>query len=465
VAESNPVDLDRTNLGRHLEFDLGGVPRGRQAAALTDYLRTAIRRRSLPPGTTLPATRALAVDLAVSRGVIVRAYEQLSAEGYLQSKHGSGTRVAPAVPGVEARRPLRPALRPANPGLPAGSTFPRAVWARGVARALTSITDADLGYGDPAGLPRLREELSAYLGRVRALLAPPEQIIVVNGFAQTCRLVAEVLLARGVDRVGVEDPGSVGLRDQLAIAGLVCVGVPVDEEGIRVDVLEAADLRAVFVTPAHQFPTGVVMSADRRRALLRWAHDVGALVVEDDYDAELRYDRSPVGALQGLGPNVVIHGGSTSKTLAPGLRLGWLVAPESLVGAFTDAKYAADLARGVLDQATLAELIASGELDRHLRRMSTTYRRRRDRLVAAVRDRLPAWTVTGAAAGLHLVLRLEPAADEELLADAAQASGLDARPLGRYALSHPTEPALVVGYGHQRPEQLETAVADLAARF
>ena len=184
-------------------------------------------------------------------------------------------------------------------------------------------------------------------------------------------------------------------------------------------------------------------------ALLAWAREVGGLVVEDDYDAEFRYDRSPVGALQGLGPDVVVYGGSASKTLAPGLRLGWLVVPEHLLPAFTDAKYAADLGRGVLDQATLAELLASGEMDRHIRRMASTYRRRRDRLAGAVATHLPGWETTGSAAGLHVVLR-PPSGDEDALAALAQRCGLDARPLGPYAITAQGQPGLVVGFGHQR---------------
>ena len=458
---STATELQRTTSGRILELDLAGVVRGRQSEALAAHLRTAIRSRSLPAGTVLPASRTLAADLGVSRGVVVRAYEQLTAEGYLQAVRGSGTRVA-SVPGLTERVPLRAERRSSNPGLPSGASFPRLAWARCAARALASLSDEDLGYGDPAGLPRLREELAAYLGRVRALLAPPGQIVVVNGFGQASRLVAEVLLGRGIDRVGVEDPGSTGLREQLTVAGLSCVGVPVDEQGVRVDALAVAGLTAVFVTPAHQFPTGVVMSAARRHALLSWAREVGGLVVEDDYDAEFRYDRSPVGALQGLGPDVVVYGGSASKTLAPGLRLGWLVVPEHLVPAFTDAKYAADLGRGVLDQATLAELLASGEMDRHIRRMASTYRRRRDRLAAAVATHLPGWETTGSAAGLHVVLR-PPSGDEDGLAVLAQRCGLDARPLGPYAMTASRQPGLVVGFGHQRAGSLAAAVASFAA--
>jgi GntR family transcriptional regulator/MocR family aminotransferase len=294
------------------------------------------------------------------------------------------------------------------------------------------------------------------------VLAPPERIVIVNGFAQASRLVADVLRATGDPRIGVEDPGSVGLREQLVAGGLTCVAIPVDGDGLRVDALAASGVRAVVVTPAHQFPTGIVLAPERRHSLLQWARDRGGLVVEDDYDAEFRYDRSPVGALQGLGPDVVLYGGSVSKTLAPGLRLGWMVVPPPLLTAYREAKYAADLACGVLDQATLAEFLARGEMDRHIRRMAVEYRRRRDALAAAAATHLPGWTVAGTAAGLHLVLH-PPGGDDEALAAAAQAAGLDARPLSRYGVAAP-RPGLVVGYGHQPAADLTCAVAAFGGR-
>jgi GntR family transcriptional regulator / MocR family aminotransferase len=460
VPRSTSGVVDGTNSGLLLEVDLAGVARGRQAETLADQLRGAVRTGTLPTGTRLPATRTLATDLGVSRGVVVRAYDQLVAEGYLAGRRGSGTIVAGGTdPGPPA--PLRPLTRSSNPGLPSGGSFPRAAWARCAARAMTTLTDDELGYGDPAGLPRLREELARYLGRVRAVLAPPERIVVVNGFAQASRLVADVLRGGDTTRIGVEDPGSIGLRDQLTASGLTCIPVPVDGEGIRVDALAASGLSAVVVTPAHQFPTGAVTSPARRHALLEWARSCGGFIVEDDYDAEFRYDRTPVGALQGLGPDVVLYGGSVSKTLAPGVRLGWLVVPEHLVATYRDAKYTTDLARGVVDQATFAELLASGEMDRHIRRMAVEYRRRRDHLVATVAVSLPDWEVTGTAAGLHLVLHA-PDGDDEALAREAQACGLDARPLSRYALRSPTGPGLVVGYGHEPPGTLTAAIEMLA---
>jgi GntR family transcriptional regulator/MocR family aminotransferase len=404
----------------------------------------------------------LAVDLGVSRGVVVRVYEQLTAEGYLNARHGAGTQVADTLAPV-APAPHRTYRPPTNPGLPEGGLFPRRVWLRAASRALAELTNEDLGYGDPAGLARLRSALSSYLGRARAVIAPADLIVVVNGFAQATRLLGEVLLGRGIAEIAVEDPGSVGLRDQLTRVGMVCRPVPVDEEGLRVDVLETIAVRAVVVTPAHQFPTGVVMSPDRRHRLLEWARAKGGLVIEDDYDAEYRYDRSPVGAIQGLEPDVVAYKKSVSKTLAPGLRIGWLVLPDLLVGALAQAKYATDLATGVWEQATLSEFITSGEMDRHIRRTGTRYQARRDRLVAELTARLPGWTIAGAGAGLHVLVYPSAGREERELVSLAQRSGLDARPLGDYAVAETDRPGLVIGYGHQHPSTLAGAVERLAA--
>jgi GntR family transcriptional regulator / MocR family aminotransferase len=461
-VKANRQSLSGTNSALMLDMTVAGAPRGQQATSLIAQLRAAVRTGALPPGTRLPPTRTLAADLGVSRGVVVRAYEQLTAEGYLHARQGSGTQVA-----ALGQRPAsgpRPTTRPvSNPGLPAGALFPREQWLRSATQALAGLPDADFDYGDPAGHPRLRHELSSYLGRVRALLAPADRIVIVNGFGQASRLLADVLLARGVSEIAVEDPGSVGLRDQLTHTGLTCRPIPVDGAGIQVDRLAGSGLRAVVVTPAHQFPTGVVMSADRRHALVRWARDTGGLILEDDYDAEYRYGRTPVGALQGLGPDVVVYGGSVSKTLAPALRLGWLVVPEQLVAAVIEAKYAADLGTGTWEQVTLADFLARGEMDRHIRRTAIRYRERRDRLVAALAQHLPDWTVTGTAAGLHLVVHPPPGSDEAALADLAVRSGLDARPLSPYAINHLVEPGLVIGYGRQRPDALARAVAELGA--
>jgi GntR family transcriptional regulator / MocR family aminotransferase len=261
-----------------MEVDLARVPRGHQADRLAGELRASVRSGTLRAGARLPASRTLAGDLGVSRGVVVRAYELLAAEGYLLSRQGSGTTVA-AVAGGDELPPVTPDRPVSNPGLPSGDTFPRAAWARCASRALATLTDDELGYGDPAGLPRLREELARYLGRVRSVLAPPERIVIVNGFAQASRLVADVQRATGDPRIGVEDPGSVGMREQLVAGGLRCVAIPVDGDGLRVDALAASGVRAVVVTPAHQFPTGIVLAPERRHSLLQWARDRGGLVV------------------------------------------------------------------------------------------------------------------------------------------------------------------------------------------
>ncbi|MCC5948538.1 MAG: PLP-dependent aminotransferase family protein [Nitriliruptoraceae bacterium] len=450
--------------GLLLELSLADVERGARAATLMDRLRASVRTGSLPAGTRLPPSRVLAADLGISRGVVVRAYEQLTAEGYLHAVQGRGTEVA-AVRSAAVPTAERTAYPTTNPGLPSGAMFPREAWIRSLAQAVRDLPDAAYGYAHPAGLHALRVELSSYLGRVRAMIAPADRIVVTNGFGQTSRLAADVLTSQGIHEIGVEDPGSIGLREQLERSGLRCRPVPVDAHGLCVERLGELDVRAVVVTPAHQFPTGVVLSAERRHALVDWAHEHGGLIVEDDYDAEFRYDRSPVGALQGLAPERVLYGGSVSKTLAPGLRLGWMVVPEHLVDAFVDAKYAADLATNVVDQAALAHFIGTGQLDRHIRRAANTYRARRDRLVATLREVLPDWRVEGTAAGLHALVH--PGAEQEgeaSLAALASSCGLDAPPLGGYRVRHdpPGGAGLVIGYAHQRADSLARAIQRLA---
>ncbi|WP_219414752.1 MocR-like pyridoxine biosynthesis transcription factor PdxR [Pseudonocardia nigra] len=463
-AKSSAVK--RTNPGLRLE--LGDVhaqgPRA-LAGTVADALRHAVRAGRLPAGTRLPASRSLAADLQVSRGVVVRAYEQLTAEGYLLARTGRGT-VVGDVPATEGDPPppSRPFV-PTNPGVPALGWFPRTEWLRAMETALRELPDAELGYGDPRGHPRLRAALAAYLGRTRAVVAPVDRIVVTAGFAQATRLVAETLAAQGVTAIGVEDPGSVGVIETLRRGGLTTCPVPVDEHGLDVAALSAGDLRAVAVTPAHQFPTGAVLGPARRTALLEWAGARQAVVVEDDYDAEYRYDRSPVGALQGLAPERVVYGGSISKTLAPGLRLGWLVAPARLAAALVERKHWADIAAPVLEQVALAALIESGGLDRHLRRTAARYADRRRRLLTAVARHLPDWTVTGIAAGLHAVLvpgaPVPAAALEEM---AAAGPDVGAVPLAAYRHGSAPCSGLVVGYGAATPDRIDRAVADMAAR-
>jgi GntR family transcriptional regulator/MocR family aminotransferase len=464
VTESTGPSINGTNSGLLIELD-DLRARGSRALAdgLADALRHAVRAGRLPAGTRLPASRSLAVDLAVSRGVVVRAYEQLVAEGYLQARTGRGTVVSDVhTDGNAAPPPVRP-FEPGNPGVPALGAFPRVEWLRALETAMRSLPDAELGYGDPRGHPRLRRALAAYLGRTRAVVAPLDRIVVTGGFAQAARVIAEALVRHDVTAIGVEDPGSVGVLETFRIGGLTTHPIPVDEHGIDVDALDATGLRAVSVTPAHQFPTGAVLAPTRRTALLEWAVARDAVVVEDDYDAEYRYDRSPVGALQGLAPDRVVYGGSISKTLAPGLRLGWVVAPAWLATTLTEVKHRADIAEPVLDQVALAVFIETGALDRHIRRMAARYAERRRALLAAVARHLPGWSVTGVAAGLHAVLTPQRPMPPNLLDAMAHAPGaLRAIPLAAYAQSPLPRPGLVVGYGALTTDRIERGIAAMA---
>jgi GntR family transcriptional regulator/MocR family aminotransferase len=327
-----------------------------------------------------------------------------------------------------------------TPGTPDLALFPRRAWGAALRRALAAAADAELGYPEAAGHPRLRAELAAYLGRVRGVDADPARIVVCGGVSEVLVLVVRTLVAQGATRIGVEDPSHAETRALLAHHGLEPVPIPVDGDGIDVGALAAAGPDAVLVTPAHQFPTGAVLAPARRAALVAWARRTGALVVEDDYDAEYRYDRAPVGAVQGLAPDHVVHAHSVSKSLAPALRLGWAVLPARLAAAVAREKRRADLGAPVLEQLALADFLARGELDRHLRHTRPLYRRRRDALLRG----LPGLPAQGAAAGLHVLVGL-PGGDEAAVVRAAAALDLAVEPLGRHAVV-PRPPALLLGY-------------------
>jgi GntR family transcriptional regulator / MocR family aminotransferase len=435
-------------------------------AQLEEQLRAAIRDGMLGPGTALPSTRALARDLGVSRGVVVEAYDQLGAEGYLASSQGAPTRVAEAAfrprAGTAEAIPERAPRFDFRPGAPDVALFPRTRWVASLRRALGDAPDVRLDYGDARGAPELRAALARYLGRVRGVACEPGRVIVTSGMAQGMALFGRALIARGGRRIAVEDPWSGPGRGQLAGAGLEPVPIPVDGRGLRVDLLAAAATDAAIVTPAHQFPTGVVLAPERRAALAEWAGDADAIVIEDDYDAEYRYDRAPVGALQGLAPDRVAYAGSVSKTLAPALRLGWLIAPEPLAGGIAAAKAADDLGTPVLEQLALAEFLERGELDRHLRRTRATYRARRDALVAALARHMPGCAPAGVAAGLHMVVRLPEHADERAVLERARARGIALHGLSEHAL-RPAPPALLLGYGRIAQPAIEAGVRTLAA--
>jgi GntR family transcriptional regulator/MocR family aminotransferase len=431
-------------------------------AQLEAQLRDGVRDGRLAAGARLPSSRALAEELGVSRGVVVEAYAQLAAEGYLAVRPGAAPVVA-AVAGESAAGPgAPPAPAPRHdlrPGLPDLASFPREEWSRALRRALREIPDAELGYPDPAGHPRLRAALAEYLGRVRGVRAAPERIVVCGGVAEALRLTASVLRARGVTAVAVEDPSHAETQGQLAYGGLEPVPVPVDEHGLDPAGIPSR-AGAALVTPAHHFPSGVVMAPERRAALVAWARSTGGVIVEDDYDAEHRYDRAPVGAVQGLAPDHVVHVHSVSKSLAPALRLGWAVAPGALAAALAEAKRRTDLGTPVLEQLALADLIERGELDRHLRRVRPRYRRRRDALVGALLAGRDDLVVEGVAAGLHVAVRLPPQLSEEAVVAAAAARGVAVATVGEHAVA-PRPPALVLGYARLAEDGLRAAARAL----
>ena len=448
-----------------LRRDRGGPLRHR----LERELREAVQAGRLLPGAQLPSTRALAAQLGVSRGVVVEAYAQLVAEGYLSARQGAATVVAARAAAGAGRRAADPAATIPEPrfdfryGTPDLSAFPRAAWLAASARALRALPDARLGYGDARGSIELRVALAAYLGRARGVVAEPARLLVTGGTRHALSLVWGVLREAGATRVAIEDPGWSAQRDTALHAGLEPVPVAVDEYGIRVDELAALDVDAVALTPAHQCPTGAVLGPQRRAALLEWASRRDAFVVEDDYDAEYRFDRDPVGALQGMAPDRVIYAGSASKTLAPALRLGWLLVPAQLAEATAGHRWRADRGAPLLDQLALADLIVHGELDRHLRRTRRRYRDRRDALVAAVSTQLPGASVEGIAAGLHAIVRLPATVDEAATVLAAARHGVALDGLAGFChATPPPHPALVVGYGNLSEAAIARGIAELA---
>ncbi|MFJ3493491.1 PLP-dependent aminotransferase family protein [Streptomyces sp. NPDC086091] len=415
-----------------------GAPARSRGRALQEALRDAVRSGRLTRGTRLPSSRDLAADLGVSRGLITEAYEQLTAEGYLRSGRGAGTWVGGAAPAAPPRaRDLAPRSPGARTDFVAGtpdlSLFPRTAWAAAQRAVLADLPHQDLGYPDPRGLPRLRTALAGLLARRRGVVADPERIVVVSGVAQATALLALALRTRGVDAVGVEDPGSPQHSGLFAAAGVTAVPLPLDGEGLALGALRASGVRAVMTTPAHQFPTGLAYSARRRTRLLDWARAVDGFVVEDDYDGDFRYDRAPVGAWQGLDPERVAYAGSVSKSLAPGLRLGWLLVPEALADEVVDRKRTMDLGHPSLDQAVFARFVEHGDYDRQLRRCQRAYRERRDVLVAALAEHFPGARVTGIAAGLHVIAALPARYGPEAgFAERAGAAGVSVRTLREY---------------------------------
>jgi GntR family transcriptional regulator/MocR family aminotransferase len=451
---------------------------------LEHSLRGAIQRRRLVAGTLLPPTRVLAAELGISRSVVVEAYANLAADGYLEAHQGAGTRVRAVDDGRPSparrasvkderatffERPRRASPLGAPPirllgGLPDPALFPRAQWMRHYRSALAEIPDPDLTYPSTLGAASLRDALVAYLGRVRGVAATPERMLVCAGFTQGLTLVCRALRRRGAQRVGVEDPCFGLHRRAIAMTGLEPVPVAVDERGLDVAALDAHDVAAVLVAPAHSYPTGGTLDAGRRRELVVWARRRDALIVEDDYDAEFRYDRVPIGALQGLAPDRVVYIGTASKTVSPALRLGWLVAPNDLIGALEREKGFDDMGSALLEQLAFARFVDGGDFARYLRRVRPIYRRRRDATVAAVSELMPEARWQGATAGLHLHVLLPEGVDERALAIAAYDRGaLIEDGAWHWANRAQAPPSIVLGYGAVTEPLIRRAVGIIAA--
>jgi GntR family transcriptional regulator/MocR family aminotransferase len=437
-------------------------------AQIEDQLRRAIRDGSLREGAQVPSTRDLARQLGVSRRVVVDAYAQLASEGYLNLRQGARPCVSDNAPVaraaaahvVPATARVRFDFRPSRPDL---SAFPRASWLRSLRNALATMTDAELGYGDPRGATVLRAALTDYLGRVRGVVVEPERVVVTSGYAQGLALICRVLAAGGATRIGMEDPSN--LDDQAIVtgAGLEAVPIGVDAEGMRVDELARAAPDAVIVTPAHQQPTGVVLSRERRLALVAWLREHRAVAIEDDYDAEYRYDRAAVGALQGLAPEQIVYAGTTSKTLAPALRLGWLVVPGALLEAVTANKLVADRGASRIEEYAFADFIARGELDRHLRRMRARYRKQRDALVRALAEELPDAVVTGISAGLHVTIQLPEGTDTEAIREEAARQRILFNSMSEYRTDGiGGSTTLMIGYGSVPEPAIAPGVREIA---
>ncbi|WP_354701106.1 hypothetical protein DSM112329_01412 [Paraconexibacter sp. AEG42_29] len=516
-----PVQGTNHSSGSELLLRAPVRDRGPLGPQVEHALRDAIRLGRLAPGARVPPSRTLARDLGVSRRLVVGAYEQLVAEGWLQARVGAGTFVRQRLPdtpvplvgrgpgrvggehgggehggggergaeggrggeggrsgpgaGADGARAARAAIPAAAsvpvpydffPGHPDLAGFPRAAWGRAVRDALKELPDSAFGYGDPRGLRELREVLAAQLARTRGVVCRPGQIVVCQGVVQALGLIVAVLRAErggGRPRMAVEDPYLPEHRLVLDAAGAEVVPVPVDGLGVRDEAVAHADVVAALLTPAHQMPTGVILAAGRRAALARWAQATGGLIVEDDYDAEYRYDRAPVPAMQGLAPGQVVYLGSVSKTLAPGLRLGFLVVPEDRLAAVVQAKRMTDGGSPVLEQAALARFIASGAYDRHVRAARRHQRDRRDALVAAVGEWLPGAEVRGIAAGLHALVALPAALDPAALELAGHEAGVRVYPLSGWRADPPAEASsVVVGYGAFPPAAIREGIRRLA---
>jgi GntR family transcriptional regulator/MocR family aminotransferase len=446
-----PVDL-------LVELDRGGdLPLHEQ---LERTLRAAVREGRLRAGAPLPSSRGLGASLGISRGVVTAAYGQLAAEGYLEARQGAPVRVSRGVR-AHAPPPPTPSLLPHfaydfSPGLPDLAGFPRDSWLRSLRSAWHETALDAVGYGDPRGVPVLRDALADYLGRVRGAAPDPEHLLVCTGFRQGFSLICRWLRENGIERVALEDPGWHAQRLIVEQSGLEVLPIPVDAEGISVAALEASDADSVVVTPAHQFPTGVALSPGRRAALVSWAERGDRLIIEDDYDAELCHER--VGALQGLAPDRVLYIGSASKRLTPGMRLGWLLLPSWVSWALITAKAIEDAGSEVGGQLALADFIARGELERHLRRMRLRYAQRHAALIEALARELPEWRAGGFSGGLHTLVDLPDGVDEAALLAGAARHGVGIEGLSLHSFAGDRPPGLVLGHAHLTEAAIDRGV-------
>jgi GntR family transcriptional regulator/MocR family aminotransferase len=460
--------LGRIALGKADQLDvlLDVAPGRTRAVAIEQAVRRSILNGQLLPGTRLPSSRELASELGCARATVVAAYEQLVAEGYLRAEGGSGTTVAgvrPTLPSREAELP-KPAFIELLPGEPDPSSFPRQAWAAALRKVLHTAPDSLVGYGDRQGLAELRVALASYLARSRSVTADPSRIVIFGSFASALSVLASTLHRLGASDVAVEDPGLPPHRKVIEAAGLAIVPVPADDDGLCVDELDRPD--AIVCTPAHQYPIGGVLSASRRFALVEWARQRDGWIIEDDYDGEFRYDRRPIGALQGLDPDRVVYGGTASKSLAPGLGLAWLVLPPRLLEPVLETMRGRRDTVSSIEQAALAEFIASGRLDRHVRAQRLRYRRRRDATLHILAESGPWLQVTGVSAGLHVTAYLGDRDEREVI-ELARRRSVALFGIADHSIAAPQRQGLVIGYSrspaHAFPHALETLAGVLQA--
>jgi GntR family transcriptional regulator/MocR family aminotransferase len=460
---------NQSNLGWDVLLDVDRTAGGPLHERLKHAVRSAIGGGRLRAGDSLPPSRKLASDLRCSRWVVTEAYAQLAAEGFLDARSGSATRVRwshdlAVQPPVPAAPPTPASRFDLSPGLPDLRAFPRNRWAAAIRSAITSAATADLAYVSPAGHPALRHVLAAYLERCRGASVGPDDVTICTSVSQGVMRTCRALLAAGITDIALEDPGWPRLRQIARATGMTTVPIRVDEQGLCVDDLRAhPTVRAVLTTPAHQFPHGTVLSAARRASLLRWARDVDGVILEDDYDAEFRYDGRPIGTLQGMDPSQVILLKSLSKTMSPALGIGWLVAPARWADVMNRDEWPASTPP-TLDQLAFSSVLESGAYDRHLRASRQRYRARRDALVRALAEHLPDAAVSGIAAGMHLVVRLPPGVDATRVIAGAAARGVRTTALDAFRFQ-PGQPGdqLVLGYGNIPDGAVVGAVVELAA--